>query len=196
MGPAAGSSVNTIDPAERRFEQVYEDHFDAIFRYLLHRVADVSLAEDLTAQTFFKAYRAFPRFRHREGKVSSWLYRIATNELNSHLRRPRTASLEAGFGDVRVERENAERILERHTAFLEVNQVLRTLKPEDQALVALRYFEQKPFAEIAEILGRSTRVLTVRTHRALTRLRRELDRRGMDHEGLRKALDRSAEAGC
>ena len=184
------------DDYPTRFEELYDAHFDGIFRYLLHRLGNVAEAEDITSQTFFKAYRALPRFRWAEGRVSSWLYRIATNELNSYLRRPRPTSLEAGFGEVRVERENAERILERHAAFLEVNEALRTLKPEDQALVALRYFEQKPFAEIAEILGRSTRVLTVRTHRALARLRRELDRRGMDHEGLRKALDRSAEAGC
>ena len=80
--------------------------------------------------------------------------------------------------------------------FLTVNESLRRLRPDDQALIVLRYFEQKPFGEIAEILGKRPGTLTMRTHRALERLRAELKRRGIDHEGLREILDRPAEAGC
>ena len=45
------------------FDQLYDQHFDAIFRYVLRRVANVAEAEDLTSQTFFKALRGFWRFR-------------------------------------------------------------------------------------------------------------------------------------
>jgi RNA polymerase sigma-70 factor (ECF subfamily) len=178
------------------FEQVYDAHFDGIFRYILHRVADVAEAEDLASQTFYKALRALPRFRWADGRLSSWLYRIATNEVNSHFRRPRPVSLDAGTNGVGVERETAEGIVARHRTFLEVNDALRVLKPADQALLVLRYFEQKPYAEISEILGKSVRLLTVRTHRALKKLKTELTRRGIDHEGLRETADRSAEARC
>ena len=182
------------------FEQLYDAHFDDIFRYVLHRVADVAEAEDLTAQTFFKAFKGLPRFRWADGSVTSWLYRIATNEVNSHFRRWRPIRLEspasARPNGVQRELETAEQILSRHRMFLDVNESLRTLKPEEQALIVLRYFEQKSFAEIAEILNKRPGTLTMRTHRALKKLRSELIRRGIDHEGLRKAFDRSAEAGC
>ena len=68
--------------AEQPFDQLYDRHFEAIFRYVLRRVANVAEAEDLTAQTFYKALRRFWRFRWTGGNASAWLYRIATNEVN------------------------------------------------------------------------------------------------------------------
>jgi RNA polymerase sigma-70 factor (ECF subfamily) len=180
------------------FQEVYETHFDAVFRYNLHRVANVAEAEDLTSQTFYSALKAIDRFRPQGGSISSWLYRIATNEVSSHFRRAgrRSTCGMASVNGVRLELENAERTLAKNELFLSVNRSLRTLRPEDQALIVLRYFEQKPFGEIAEILGKRPGTLTMRTHRALDRLREELKHRGIDHEELREVFDRPAEAGC
>ena len=198
MAPLGYRVHQRADRAEASFQEVYETHFDAVFRYVLHRVANVAEAEDLTSQTFYKALKAANRFRWKDGSISSWLYRIATNEVTSHFRRAgrRAASVVASVNGVRFELENAERTLAKNELFLSVNQSLRTLRPEEQALIALRYFEQKPFGEIAEILGKRPGTLTMRTHRALDKLREELKRRGIDHEGLREVFDRPAEAGC
>ncbi|MCP3978290.1 MAG: sigma-70 family RNA polymerase sigma factor [bacterium] len=180
------------------FEEIYEAHFEAIFRYVLHRVANVAEAEDLTSQTFFKALRAIDRFRWNDGGVSAWLYRIATNEVTSHFRRSGGGKASSVYPhpEVRRELESAETAFARHELFLHVNRAMRTLHPEEQALVVLRYFEQKPFGEIAEILGKRPGALTMRTQRALGKLREELKRRGIDHEGYREVFDRPAEAGC
>jgi RNA polymerase sigma-70 factor (ECF subfamily) len=184
--------------AEQRFEEIYEANFDAVFRYILHRVANVAEAEDLTSQTFFKALQALDRFRWKDGSVSSWLFRIATNEVTSHFRKSgrRNVSAISSVNGVHQELESTERIVARHELFLTVNQSLRTLRPDEQALIVLRYFEQKPFGEIAEIMGKRPGALTMITYRALGKLREELKRRGIDHEGLGKTLDRPAEAGC
>ena len=184
--------------AQASFQEVYEAHFDAIFRYVLHRVASVAEAEDLTSQTFFKAMNAFGRFRWNHGSVSAWLYRIANNELAGHFRRAgrHAASSVSAVNGVRQELDSAERSLMRNELFRSVNQALRALRPEEQALIALRYFEQKPFGEIAEILGKRPGALTMRTRRVLRKLKDELKRRGIDHEGLREIFDRPAEAGC
>jgi len=96
---------------------------------------------------------------------------------------------------VRAELESAERLLGRHELFLEVNESLRTLKPDEQALIVLRYFEDKPFPEIARILNRRPGSLATRMHRALGKLRSELTRRGIDHEELRATVERAAAAG-
>lgn len=185
--------------AEARFEAIYEEHFEAIFRYILHRVANVAEAEDLTSQTFFKALRSLGRFRWSGGSISAWLYRIATNEVASHFRRSSRHGRHqavARINGVRRELESAERTMARNELYVSVNASLRTLRPDEQALLVLRYFEQKPFGEIAGILGRRPGTLTMRTHRALDKLRAELTRRGIDHEGIREVLDRPAEAGC
>jgi RNA polymerase sigma-70 factor (ECF subfamily) len=183
------------------FEELYDAHFDAIFRYVLRRVGSVPEAEDLTAQTFFKALRSLWRFRWSGGSFSSWLYRIATNEVNSHFRRRRPARSLAepgGAGNLSpVAREalEAERVLSRNEMFLELNRSLRRLTPEEQALVVLRYLEEKPFAEIARILGKRTGAVTMGAHRALKKLKSDLEKRGVDHERLREGLEQPARPG-
>ena len=61
----AGSVDSSCD--RMSFEQLYDAHFDGIFRYVLRRVGNVAEAEDLTAQTFFKALRNLWRFRWSGG---------------------------------------------------------------------------------------------------------------------------------
>lgn len=175
------------------FVRLYDTHFDGIFRYLLLRTGNVAEAEDLTAQTFFKALRGFSRLRWFRRSASAWLYRIATNELNSHIRRSRRrARWETGVADVGGaavrERETAEQRLEREQLFRQLAGALRTLKPDEQALVALRYFERRSYSEIALILRRREGTLAMRTHRALGKLRAELEKRGVDHEGVREGF--------
>jgi RNA polymerase sigma-70 factor (ECF subfamily) len=184
--------------SETSFQKVYETHFDAIFRYVLHRVASVAEAEDLTSQTFFKAMNALGRFRWKNGSVSAWLYRIANNELANHFRRAgrQAASPVPPVNGVRQELETAEHSMIRSELFRSVNQALRTLRPDEQALIVLRYFEQKPFGEIAAILGKRPGALTMRTRRVLGKLKNELESRGIDHEEIREVFDRPAEARC
>ncbi len=173
--------------ARQRFDRIYDRHFEAIFRYVLRRVANVAEAEDLTAQTFYRALRGYWRFRWTDGNVSAWLYRIATNEVNSHFRRPRR---ERGPdpSTVTVELRDAENQLAVHRLYLDLHRALRALDPADQALIVLRYFEQKPYDEIAPILRRRPGTLAMRANRALKKLKNELQQRGIDHEELRGIL--------
>ncbi len=149
----------------------------------------VAEAEDLTSQVFFKALRGLWRFRWTGGSFSAWLYRIATNEIHSHFRRGRPTrsldSLDSGAAVVQ-EAAVAEKRLEQSERFGELHRALMQLQPEDQTLVVLRYLEDKPWAEIAAVLGRRTGAVTMRGRRALDRLKTELEQRGIDHERLRE----------
>lgn len=185
---------------ETRMARLYDAHFDSIFRYLLIRTGNVAEAEDLTSQTFFKALRAFSRLRWLGGSESAWLYRIATNELNSHFRRVRTRSrleTRTSPADEAVvrERDTAEEVLHREEVFVKLAEALRGLAPLEQALVVLRYFERKSYAEIAGILRTREGTLAMRTHRALKKMRVELEKRGVDHEGIRESFARRAASG-
>lgn len=186
--------------ARAAFGRLYDEHFEAIFRYVLVRTGNVTLAEDLTSQTFFKALRGFWRLRLTGAPPSAWLFRIATNEVNSHFRRQRRRSRWEGApppGDEPAAREaeTAQARLERDELLRELAQALRGLAPDEQALVVLRYFEGKSFSEIARILGRREGTLAMRTHRALDKLRAELEKRGVNHEGIREEFARRAVAG-
>ena len=182
-----------------RFEQIYDLYFEDIFRYALHRVGNVAEAEDMAAQTFFKALKNLWRFRWTGVGFSAWLYRIATNEINEFFRKQRkqTDRQLEGLNDgtkhslspVLTELFEAEQTLERHQVFLELNSCMRELDPKDQTLIALRFLEQKPFAEISKILGRREGTLVMRTHRALKRMKAKLQQRGIDHERIRGSFE-------
>ena len=116
--------------AEQRFDQLYDRHFDAVFRYVLRRVANVAEAEDLTAQTFYKALRGFWRFRWTAGNASAWLYRIATNEVNSHYRSQRLGRSVVS-ASVTAELSYAEQELAVHRLYLDLHRSLRRLEPDD-----------------------------------------------------------------
>jgi RNA polymerase sigma-70 factor (ECF subfamily) len=172
---------------QQSFDRLYDEHIEAIFRYVLRRVADMAEAEDLTAQTFYKALRSFWRFRLSGGNASAWLYRIATNEINSHYRNQRiTPGLDPTA--VTADLHDAERELAVSRMYLDLHRALRSLDPDDQALIVLRYFEQKSYDEIAPILRRRPGTLAMRANRALKKLKNELHQRGIDHEELRGIL--------
>jgi RNA polymerase sigma-70 factor (ECF subfamily) len=118
------------------FEQLYDQHFPAIFRYVLRRVADRAEAEDLTAQTFYKALRRFWRFRWSDGNASAWLYRIATNEIHSHYRRRGRTSPEPPAPE--PEPGDAERELAVQRLYLDLHRALGRLDLDEQALIVLR----------------------------------------------------------
>jgi RNA polymerase sigma-70 factor (ECF subfamily) len=176
-----------VAKAEQPFDQLYDRHFEAIFRYVLRRVANVSEAEDLTAQTFYKALRSFWRFRWSGGNASAWLYRIATNEVNSYYR-DQAAGRGVVSGSMTTDPNDAERDLAVSRLYLDLHRALRRLAPDDQALIVLRYFEQKPYDEITQILGGRSGTLAMRANRALKKLKHELRERGINHEAFRGIL--------
>lgn len=186
------------------FGRLFDAHFDAIFNYTLHRVAHRAAAEDLTAQTFFKALRGLWRFQWSGVPLSAWLFRIATNEANGYLRRLRkrplgdVESLGAGLIDEGCGPEQelvaAEEAKARASRFQVLHACVRELKPLDQALIVMRYFENKPFSEIALVLGKGEGALRMRNQRALEKLKNHLRKRGIRDEEFGRDPERSEEA--
>jgi RNA polymerase sigma-70 factor (ECF subfamily) len=174
----------------RAFGEIYERHFDAIFGFVQHRIASVAEAEDLVAQVFTNALGNMWRFRWSGVSISAWLYRIAANEMHS-LHRSR-ARQPAGHPDdagnttdsalvQTIELSAAEDMVAQHELYCRLHECLSTLSPQDHTLLVLRYFEGKPHKEIAEILGTRVGAVRTRTGRALAKLKKVLEDRGIDY---------------
>src|SRR5687767_11051507 len=73
------------DPSS--FAALYEAHFERIYAFVMHRVRDRSVAEDLTAEVFRQALAAIGGFEWRGVPFASWLYRIAANQIADHFAR-------------------------------------------------------------------------------------------------------------
>jgi RNA polymerase sigma-70 factor (ECF subfamily) len=71
----------------KAFGVVFDHYYQPIFGYVFRRVADYDFARDITAETFLKAFLKIQSFRWKGISISSWLYRIATNEINQFFRR-------------------------------------------------------------------------------------------------------------
>ena len=164
----------TLDSAvaerEARFEQLLRDHYRSIFVYLCRLIGDQRQAEDLTQDTFVKAYRAIGRLS-ADANVKAWLYRIATNTALDCLRRRRLISWLPLFDNdchPAVETSFAESSLEG----VAVHQALRQLPPRYCVPLLLYACHGLSTQEIAEILQISRGAVKTRLFRAREKFRR------------------------
>lgn len=159
------------------FAQLYRLHYDSIFRYCARRLFNRHTAEDVTSIVFFKAMRTLGAFKGNSRDFRNWLYRIATNAINDHLRtakRRAEAIRSIALAHVGDPALDAESNAESQEEILHVKQALLTLKPNHQTVITLRFFEGMKLTEIAEILGQSPATTRSQLSRALGCLRKTL----------------------
>ncbi|SRR5258708_6535997 len=168
------------DPA--LFAEIFDRYYPKILGYVLKRTADLEVAQDVTSETFFKALKKLWQFRWHNVPFSSWLYKIAVNEINQYFRNGayRSASLdelqEQGLElvsacDQESEFIEAQEELDRHESFLICRGKISRLDIKYQEVITLRFFEQKRIKEIGEILGKSDGTIKSLLHRGLEKLR-------------------------
>jgi len=175
--------VRQAQKAPDAFAELYDQYYPKIFGYVLRRAANFEAAQDITSETFFNALRKLWQFRWRNISFSSWLYKIAANEINQYFRKAeykKSASLEElqeqGFepvspNDPESELIEAQEKLEQHREFLEVQVKIVRLPAKYQEVITLRFFEQKQIKEISEILGKKEGTVKSLLHRAVEKLR-------------------------
>lgn len=159
------------------FVRLYRRHYDAVFRYCLHRLFERQTAEDLTSQVFLKVVENFRRFKGNEQEFRSWLYRIATNAVNEHLRKRayRSHLLERAGEQVGSRSVDCQETIDtsvKRQALL--REGVLSLKPRYQTIITLRFFENLKLTEIAEVLGSSPGTVRSQLARALAKLRKKL----------------------
>lgn len=164
------------------FAKVYGHFYPKIFGYVLKRTANIEIAQDITSETFFKALNKLWQFRWRNISFSSWLYKIATNEINQYFRKNKykSASLDAlqeqGFEPVALHNPESELLeaqeeLKRHQDFIVCQKKISQLDIKYREVITLRFFEQKKINEISEVLGKSDGTIKSLLHRGLEKLR-------------------------
>ena len=143
------------------FSQLYDRYYSQIFGYILKRVANLEIAQDITSETFFKALKKLWQFRWRNISFSAWLYRIASNEIANYYRKNKykPVSLKKipeplAVHNPEAEILEAEQELKKHQDFLIIQEKISKLPTKYQEVITLRFFEKKQIKEIAEILGK------------------------------------------
>ena len=160
-----------LDPArEADWDALYADQLPRVHDYFRYRVGSGPVAEDLTSQTFEKAWAARHRYRRDLAGFPTWLMTIARNVATDHWRRRRDhAPLEAA-ADVAGGPEPHEQ-LERREAAVRLSRLLDGLPERDRELVALKYGAGLTNRAIARQLHLSESNVGTLLHRIVIRLR-------------------------
>jgi RNA polymerase sigma-70 factor (ECF subfamily) len=161
-----------IDRDSTAFAELYDRHVVRVYRHIYYLVNDGREAEDLTAQTFLKAWEAIDRYKERGAPFVAWLLRIGHNLTVSHLRAKRDHSaLDEGFIDQKQNR-NPEEALEISSEQTSVREALLGLRDEQRQVIMLRFVEELDYREVAAMIGKSVPAVRVIQHRALGNLRK------------------------
>lgn len=158
--------------SELQKEDIYRDYHSKVFGYLVSRVNDHHVAEDLTSDIFVKIYEKFDSFDQRKASLSTWIYTIARNTLIDHYRTQRVfeevpETLSDGYS---VEDEICSgEMLE------ELVKALEALDKRERDIIILRFYSGKTLKEIAAKMGISYAYIKVLQNKALEKMRKYLD---------------------
>jgi len=160
-----------IVPArEVDWEAAYQADLPRIYNFFRYRVGDDHLAEDLTAETFEKAWRNRPRYRHNLAAFSTWLFTIAKHIVADYFRKPHPqVPLEAAIhatGD-----ETVESLIQQRSDFERLSALLAQLTDRERELVALKYGAGLTNRAISSLNGMSESNVGSILHRVTQQLR-------------------------
>lgn len=157
----------------------FTEDYSRIFRYIVNMVRDTQEAEDLTQETFLRAYRRRDSLRD-EGARTTWLYRIATHvcldRLRQHARRaPKESETDIDQVDVvEPDAPSLQNIIEQDEMSDCVQSYLNRLSDSYRAAFLLHDMHELTSAEIARLMGESLSTVKIRLPRARGKLRTAL----------------------
>ena len=154
------------------FEAFYLENLPRVYNFFRYRFGDKTLAEDLTAQTFEKAWRKRRRYRRDLAAFSTWLFTIARRVAIDHYRRRRPEQPLENVLNLAAD-ENLEELLQEKADKKRLQILLSRLEEREQELVALKYGAGLTNRAIAGLSGLSESNVGVILFRAVKKLRED-----------------------
>lgn len=160
---------------KQAFAEIYETHLTPVYRYLYVRLQNREEAEDITQETFLKAYQALDRFEATRDNFLPYLFTVARNLLinRGKKKRPDVQPPEeldriVGTGDTAWYTEQEER---KKT----IMGALEILSESEREIIELRFFGEQTYAEIAELSGKREDAIRQHVARGMKKMRLHLE---------------------
>jgi RNA polymerase sigma-70 factor, ECF subfamily len=159
----------------RAFAQLYEAYFDRIYRYIAMRIRNEMEAEDLTQQVFMKMLKSISSYKSQGVPFSSWIYRIAHNQVIDFLRQQnKKATVDIEGLPLQDMGEDPQHKMEKEVDAEELKKATRQLTAAQQEVLSLRFAGELSIAQCAEVMGKSEGAIKALQHSAVLALRKAL----------------------
>ena len=160
---------------EQAFNQIVENYTERLYWHVRRFICSHEDSNDLLQDIFIKIWAALPSFRG-DAQLFTWIYRIATNEVLTHLRKERFKALisfetESSFLERKIDDDP---YFNGDTMQRELHKAIQRLPQKQRIVFNLRYFEEMKYEEISEITGTSVGALKASYHHAYGKIKDEL----------------------
>ncbi|MFT7836281.1 sigma-70 family RNA polymerase sigma factor [Saccharothrix sp. BKS2] len=154
------------------FGALYDRYVDVVYRYVLFRVGDRTLAEDVTSETFLRALRSIRSISYQGRDVGAWFVTIARNIVFDHVKssRYRLEVTTAELTDNREVTDGPEQEVLTGAANAELLRCVAQLGNDQRECITLRFIQGLSVAETAARMGRNEGAIKALQHRAVRRL--------------------------
>jgi RNA polymerase sigma-70 factor (ECF subfamily) len=154
--------------------QLYEENFDRIYRYIVLKMGDRIEAEDMTQQVFLKAIQSISSYKWQGMPFSSWLYRIAHNQVVDYFRKKSkriTVPLDEGLT---MGGDDPRQVAEKKIEIEELAMATKQLTQAQQEVISLRFSGELSIVEVARVMSKSEGAVKALQHAAIVALRKVL----------------------
>ena len=159
---------------QEAFTQLYEQHFDRIYRYVALRIGDKTEAEDMTQQVFLNALQSISSFKWKGIPFSAWLFRIAHNQVVDYLRKKAKRATVPLDESQASSNSNPQLVAERRLDIDQLVSATKRLTKAQREVIALRFSGELSTAEVAKVMGKSQGAVKALQHSAIVALRKAL----------------------
>jgi RNA polymerase sigma-70 factor (ECF subfamily) len=164
--------INSAKEEAANFAPLYEKYYESILRFIHKRIDDKDNALDITSQVFLKAMSNLNKYEYRGVPFSSWLYRIANNEVVTFIKKNEEKRC------VNIDTTGVHEIVDDMETFLveqqheKLTKIISNLPEDDLQLIEMRFFEKRAFKEIGEILDITENNAKVKVYRVIDKLKK------------------------
>lgn len=157
---------------EHAFNLIVRKYSERLYWHIRELVISHDDADDLLQSTFIKVWKNLPNFRE-ESRLYTWLYKIATNETLTFLKKKRLESLVSlnSYTSLLENKLSTSGFIDGDKLQLAIRREVLKLPARQRAVFSLRYYQDMSYEEIAQILGGNINALKTAYHHAYQKIK-------------------------
>lgn len=162
---------------EAAFTELYNEFFPVVYKFLLSKSRSGEMADEAVSRTFLNMYAHLSEYDESRGAFSTWLYRIALNELRLIFReqgRSLSTEWDEGFDPPAPERESPEERFLKRERETELHEAILKLPEREQKILTMTYWLEMSAGAVAEELGMTTEAVWASLSRSRKALKKYL----------------------